>query len=287
MTFVGKVLVVVQLVLAICFMAFAGAVFTAETNWREKSKQLQADVEKARGDANTAVQQQQQRETELTAQLQALEQKVALVDGQLKQASDELSRTTQELQDARTAVDRQTAVANLSQEQATFRQEETQRQRERNQRLQEQINELLAKVREHEDALFARDLTIEAMQERQEGVIEQMSNYRQILLANNMSLNPEDYENLLDKMEPPPTVTGQVINTRISETSGVEFVLISLGQDDGFEKGHELSVYRGNDYLGKIKLTSVYPDKAVGTVIPSSRLRNGQIQKGDNVTPKL
>jgi archaellum component FlaC len=287
MTFVGKVLVVVQLVLAICFMAFAGAVYTAETNWREKSKQLQADVEKARGDANTAVQQQQQRETEMTAQLQALEQRVALVDGQLKTASDQLNRTTQELQDARTAVDRQTAVANLSQEQATFRQEETQRQRERNQRLQEQINELLAKVRENEDALFARDLTIEAMQERQEEVIAQMATYRQILLANNMSLKPEDYENLVAKMDPPPPVTGQVIRTEVSKTSGVEFVLISLGKDDGFEKGHELSVFRGNNYLGKIKLTSVYPDRAVGTVIPSSRPRNGQIQKGDNVSPKL
>lgn len=286
MTFVGKILVVVQLVLAICFMAFAGAVFTAETNWHQKYDQSQADLRKAQDDANTALQQQQQRETEMTAQLKELEQKVALLDGQFKEASDQLSRTTQELQDARTAVDTQTAAANLAQEQATFRQEETLRQRERNQRLQEQINQLLAKVRDNEDALFARDLTIEDMQKRHEDVIAQMSTYRQILLANDMSLKPEDYQNL-GEIEPPPTVTGQVLNTRVSETSGTEFVLISLGQDDGFEKGHELSVYRGNDYLGKIKLTSVYPDKAVGTVIPSSRPRNGQIQKGDNVTPKL
>jgi hypothetical protein len=268
-------------------MAFAGAVFTAETNWREKSKQLQADLEKARGDANTAVQQQQQEKTQMTAQLQELQQKVALIDGQLKERTDQLSRTNQELEAARTAVDTQTAAANLAQEQATFRQEETLRQRERNQRLQEQINQLLAKVREGEDALFAQNLTIESMQERQEDVIAQMTTYRDILRANNMSLNPEDYQNLVSATEPPPTVTGQVLNTRVSETSGTEFVLISLGKDDGFEKGHELSVYRGNDYLGKIKLTSVYPDKAVGTVIPSSRPRNGQIQKGDNVTPKL
>ncbi|MBA3312478.1 MAG: hypothetical protein M3552_09555 [Planctomycetota bacterium] len=287
MTFVGKLLVVVQLVLAVCFMAFAGAVFTAETNWRDKATQLQVDVQKARDDANAATAQQQQLQTDLGGQVEQLGQKVALLDGQLKQTSDQLSRTQQELQDARTAVDRQTAVANLSQEQATFRQEETTRQRERNQRLQEQINELLAKVREGEDALFARDLTIESMQARQEDVIEQMGTYRQILLANNMSLRPEDYENLVAAAEPPPRVTGQVLDTRISKTSGTEFVVISLGKDDGFEKGHTLSVYRGNNYLGKIKLTSVEPDKAVGTVIPSSRPRNGQIQKGDNVTPKL
>src|SRR5918993_1446904 len=98
MTFVGKVLVVVQLVLAICFMAFAGAVYTAQDNWRQKYDQSQVELKKAQGDANTAVQQEQQRETEMTAQLQELQQKVALIDGQLKQTSDQLGRTTQELQ---------------------------------------------------------------------------------------------------------------------------------------------------------------------------------------------
>ena len=50
MTFVGKILVVFQLVLSICFMAFAGAVFTAQTNWKVKADTAQKDLEKARGE---------------------------------------------------------------------------------------------------------------------------------------------------------------------------------------------------------------------------------------------
>ena len=34
MTFVGKLLVIIQLVLSICFMALAGAVFTRHTQWQ-------------------------------------------------------------------------------------------------------------------------------------------------------------------------------------------------------------------------------------------------------------
>ena len=34
MTFVGKVLVIVQVVLSLCFMAFAGAVYTVQQNWK-------------------------------------------------------------------------------------------------------------------------------------------------------------------------------------------------------------------------------------------------------------
>ena len=51
MTFVGKVLVVVQVVLSVCFMAFAAAVYTTPNNWKlqheqlvEKSTQTEADL---------------------------------------------------------------------------------------------------------------------------------------------------------------------------------------------------------------------------------------------------
>ena len=64
MTTVGKILVVLHLVLSIVFMAFAGAVFTAQTNWKlaEKAaltklakaestiKEVQAESEKLKSD---------------------------------------------------------------------------------------------------------------------------------------------------------------------------------------------------------------------------------------------
>ena len=36
MSFVGKILVVVQLVLSVLFMALAGAVFSVHQNWKDK-----------------------------------------------------------------------------------------------------------------------------------------------------------------------------------------------------------------------------------------------------------
>jgi hypothetical protein len=76
-----------------------------------------------------------------------------------------------------------------------------------------------------------------------------------------------------------------VLNTQASPTSGSEFVEVSLGSDDGFKKYDTLVVYRGSDYLGKIELTDVHPDRSVGRV--TYRTRNGTIKKGDHVTPKL
>jgi hypothetical protein len=285
MTFVGKVLVVVQLVLAVCFMAFAGAVYTAQENWREKAKTEQANAQKAQQAASAADQELQKTKTDLGGQINDLKQQFALLQGKFNETDAQLKRTAQELQDARTAVDRQTAVANLAEEAATARQEETLRQRERNERLQNQINDLLAKSRGLEDTLFSKNLQIEQMEGRQNRMIDQLAQYRQMIIALNGSPNPEDYRDLQKVSEPPPKVDGLVLNTQASPTSGSEFVEVSLGSDDGFKKYDTLVVYRGSDYLGKIELTDVHPDRSVGRV--TYRTRNGTIKKGDHVTPKL
>ena len=285
MTFVGKIFVVVQLVLTICFMAWAGAVYTAETNWREKAQSLTDQKAQAQAELAKANQALQEQETAATTEINKLKEQVALLDGQSKTASEQLARVQKELEDARAAVDRQTALATIAQEQADFRKEETLRQRDRNERLQTQINELLAQVRGLEDTIFAKDNSIANMQTRHEDVLADLSTYRKILLSQGMSLNPEDYNELGGVGEPPPAVVGQVLDTQVSQATGTEFVAVSLGSDDGFKKGHELTVYREGDYLGKIKLTSVDADKSVGHLIPSSRPRNGTIQKGDNVRP--
>lgn len=285
MTFVGKILVVLQLVLSICFMAFAGAVYSTQTNWRQKAEDNQKDADSQRQMASQAAAELETTKNTLGAQVNTLTQEKAVADGKIAQIGDQLQRTQQELQDARTAVDRQTAVANLAEEQATFRQEETLRQRERNERLQVQINELLTNVRGLEDSLFAKNLAIEAMEGRQQKLIAENAERRQMIISLGGSLNRDDYVGLDKQADPPPTVTGEILATQTSPTSRTEFVEVSLGSDDGFKKGDELFVYRGADFLGKVTLTDMHPDRAVGKV--TQRVRNGTIQKGDNVTPKL
>ena len=50
MTFVGKLLVVLQLVLTVCFMAFAGAVYSYHTNWQTESIKLRGELKKSADD---------------------------------------------------------------------------------------------------------------------------------------------------------------------------------------------------------------------------------------------
>jgi len=91
---------------------------------------------------------------------------------------------------------------------------------------------------------------------------------------------------------PPPEVQGLVLDAKQNTRSGVEWIEVSIGSNDGLKEGHELHVYRFGDgngkkakYLGRIKLVLLTADKAVGTVI--DKAKNGVIERGDNVTTKL
>lgn len=86
----------------------------------------------------------------------------------------------------------------------------------------------------------------------------------------------------LDKIvvEPEANSKGRILSVDLE----TEFVILNLGSKDGMEIGHVLSVYRGKDYLGDIKVTRVQPDMSAADLIPpfSSRI----VRKNDQVILK-
>jgi hypothetical protein len=84
----------------------------------------------------------------------------------------------------------------------------------------------------------------------------------------------------------PPRLDGVILASRATG-----YVEISLGSDDGLEKGHELDVYRvgptvaENKYLGKVRVVQTEPDKSVAQILPN--FKRGAIQKEDRVATRL
>ncbi len=64
---------------------------------------------------------------------------------------------------------------------------------------------------------------------------------------------------------------------------------ISIGSDDGLAVGQELYVFRIQpraEYIGKVRIVSVYPDQAVAEVIGNT-VSGKKIQEGDIVSSTL
>lgn len=289
MTFVGKVLIFVQVVLSVCFMAFAGAVVTVQTNWRVKAEQQvenlklkQQEVDVLQNDILNLTQKKEAEVNDANTQ-----RDLAIAD------KDEAERKAQtfedELNEVRIERHEYQVLAKLAGDESKMRRAEAVRQREINDKLHKQMDNIASLVTSLQDQLFNEEQTNKSVSVKHKRLLE---DYANIVKAARAAGYPTDPAVIAGIGDPPPDVNGLVLNARKGRQRGSEFVEISLGSDDGLLEGHTLFVFRTAErnngrgkFLGKIEIVFVTPDRAVGTVVLP--VKNGIIKKGDNVSTKL
>jgi len=285
MHFIGKMLVVVQLVLTLCFMALAGAVFTSEVVWREKFTQAEETIANRDRDYARLQQEKDKVIDDLKTERDNSANDARDKTQELNLARTEVDNLKQEINTLRTEVNTQTALANIAGDEAKIRREESLTQRRINERLGSTLNGQNARVLQQADELFNREVEQRGMTARYQELLEQVAVYRRVLAANGFDTDPKAYAR---EQAATPVVAGRVLETKKSAGGGRELVEVSIGSDDGVREGTVLYVYRAgqeNRFLGEIRLELVTPDKSVGVVI--SRAKNGVIESRDYVTTKL
>jgi uncharacterized protein YlxW (UPF0749 family) len=282
MTFLGKVLVVVHLVLSVLFMAFAGAVYTAQTNWRTSRDQLQKQLTDSRTQAQTEQQALQAQVADLQGQLAASQNDKTMWEGRAKGFEQENSRLETENKSLKTSLDGQRTVAELNSSEAEERSQEAQIQRARNMDLTKSRNELAAEVNRLRDQIFGLDLRLKDNAAKYDQLLRNYGVMRAYLASKEL---PTDPRVMAIETNPPPGVEGKILAARREEKGNRILVEISLGQDDGLINGHMMTVSRGDKFLGRIRLEDVRPERSVGVVVETAP--NSVIQVEDHVTTKF
>jgi chromosome segregation ATPase len=283
MTTVGKILVVLHLVLSIIFMAFAGAVFTAQKNWRNTA----LAHEKSLKASQTKLQNLQAEHDRDMAAAKTRDEKAAddiqKLTNDKSQLTTEVLTLTGENEKLQLANDKITDQAGLAAVEADERTAEAKIQRDRNAVAYKTRQELNEKLHDVEDKLFAKEQEMQVLIERHERVLKEMQTIKIWLGSKGL---PTDPKAMVAQTTPPPPVEGLVVNYLKEKKGTTELVEVSLGSDDGLSVGHKMTVFnREGRYLGQIRLTLVNADSAVGIV--TEKAKNIVIQKGDNVTTKL
>ena len=285
MTFVGKVLVFVQLTLSLLFMAFAGAVYSVHNDWKSNYEKTKTQLATAQTDLQNERQGHETTKTDLQTQLETARQEAETQAATARALEARVAELDNRVASLTTERNQLQASARIAEKESLARREESMKLRDQNRVLHASLNEADAKVRNLEDQVYNKDLAIAQMDTKHKGILEQMAQLERIIRLNNLDTDPTIYQGLQD---PPPDVTGLVLNKRPGQTGRSDLVEISLGSDDGLSRGHSLYVYRNQGegkYLGRINIVYVEPDRAVGAVMEKSR--NGVIEKGDHVTSKL
>ncbi|MFZ5829317.1 MAG: hypothetical protein ACOY3P_04480 [Planctomycetota bacterium] len=287
MNLVGKIFTVMILVVSLVLASFAVAVYATHKNWRLAVDNPTASPEHPLG--------LKQRLEQVQTELQDLEAKREILAGELEKEkaaradvrakletevnrlrdqAQQLEDANQKIEAARTATVTQleTALADLghvSEERNQLRTsiDQALQDREKHQtqvvRLTEQVHQLnleLTRLKSLNDTLaadFARAQKV---------------------------LQHFDLSKDMDISGTPPVVEGVVI-----ATPGNGVVEISIGEDDGLQRGHRLEVYRSNgnttNYVGRIEIVRTYPERSVARILPEFQKAN--VLEGDLVASKL
>ena len=267
----GKIFVFAVMVMSVVFMSFAIAIFSSHTNWQKESERLQTELEQVTAEREA-------KESELTtlidqnaASKKDQEQVVKKLETALQQKDAELASLKKK---------REVDLSNLDKDIAELSEAKDERDAadELVGKLREEINGLQSKLKKsvNDGASLAAELhqsesELAMATERKKQLEQQVANARVVLQQNGLSLT---------RPETVIPVVGGVITAVANDLAEV-----SIGSDDGLQAGHELEVFRADEYLGRLRVVSVKPDRAVVRVLKD--FARGIVQQGDRVATRL
>jgi hypothetical protein len=282
MTLLGKIFTVLILIMSVLFMSFSIMVFATHQNWQKlvdnpspKGKeplglnQQINNAELANGELEKKL-----KEAQLALKREQVARRFVLAS--LQSQLDLATKDQTSLEEKVRTMDVKTRNAQTAMETA----------QENNKGLVKEVKNLREQVvgtQQSSDKYFASSLKLTdeinqlrgveiRLKEVQGKLVTQVGRMSNVLTKNGLT-------EFSDVTAIPPVIDGVV--TQVSS----DIIQISIGWDDGLRKDHELDVYRGKSYLGRIKVRETRPNSAVGEIIPA--YRKGTIKQGDRVATKI
>jgi hypothetical protein len=271
-------------IMSLVFMSFAVALYSTHTNWRDEimrsreqikpGQQLgyKAQLDQAKTERNNLSAEITKLQAEVAASEAARDQVVAKIQTALEEKNKDLEVLRKE-KEAR-ELEREKAQAELAaarlELEAASKVVADLRAEVRSQ--QDKVDEQVDRAAKIASELHEKESFLAIASERKAQLEKQVANARLLLQQSGLSIDNLPRDSV-------PKIDGVVTN--VVDDS----IELSLGGDDGLQMGHELDVYRNDQYLGRVRVVSIKPDKAVAVVI--REFVRGVIQRGDKVATRL
>ncbi len=207
---------------------------------------------------------------EKAAKIQALAKAEAVIQtlsSQYKNAEDQLKAKESALATATATLQAtQANLSNLTGEVKKLRDEVADAQRE--------TDDQIKKATSLTDKLAIATGQLATLKERNEQLATDVNNAKMLLKGAGTGVN----------IESPVDASTVKVSGLIAAVSHTK-VELSIGTDDGVRVGQQLDVYRGDKYVGRVKIIDTRPDNSVGAIL--TEYQQLPIQRGDNVASHL
>ena len=281
MTLLGKILTVLIFIMSIVFMSLSLMVFATHKNWKnvvsnttpgqtqglvQQLEKKTSEVENLNNQLGRLKDQYASEQVARTYALSALSTKLTQLEQQLQQRETELTN----LQGAHTE---QTAALQTLETNNNRLLEEVAKLRDSVRVAQNDRDIQFLKVVELTDQLNVAIGLERSLKEKREQLVDQVAQMKRVMDSAGLTIH-------VDTDAIPPKVDGVVL-----AIGGKDLLEISLGSDAGVKEGHQMEVYRGTTYLGRVVVVKTEPNRAVARILPE--FRKGSIKKDDRVTTRL
>lgn len=284
MDILGKIFVFAIFIMSLVFMSFSVAIYATHTNWREEITRTAAEAGPGKPVGYQAQLKQAKEERDrLTTQINDLVRKVseselvrdqviAQVQSALKEKNEELSKLQTAEAENEKNLQEATKQRDESVQQLTKLSGEIEELRGRIQEEQSKVDAAVKRSSSLADELHQKQAFLQIADERRKQLEEQVANARELLKAAGLDPNAVPADQL-------PALEGSV------SAVGQDMVEISLGGHDGLRKNIDLEVYRDAEYVGRVRVIDVMPDKAFAR--PIKDYMKDAIRRGDRVATRL
>ncbi len=276
MTLLGRIFTGLIFILSILFFAFAIAVNASHVNYRELVKNPTTGYEARVKAAETKNRQLttllEDTKSDLAIEQAARRSALGALQTQIDQREAELASQEAELTKLLAAHTNLVATEQQTQQDLSARTQDNELLRKQNVEAFEDRNQLFARMTKAIDDYNRLQGMYQALDERRQQLASDYTSAKEKLDI--LGIKP-------NAVYPgAPAANGKVVAV---STNGL--VEVSLGKDAGIYEGVTLEVHRSGQYLGRLKVTRVAPDRSVAEILTG--FQTGYIREGDRVDTKL
>lgn len=286
MTFIGKLLIVVNLVFTVCIAMFAAGVHTVQTNWKSSYEATLKNYEDSEENLRQLKNRVQTIQDEHKKELNQLNAEVTRWQKKYEEDLKSFDQVTAQVGSLTNALDRERAKNKLLTTENGQLDQRLKVFAAALKNLHAKQDDLLKEIAQLMDSKHELERQKQQIQKAHGQLVWQYVAAIKKLRSEGITFDPERDAKLTVKPKPAEGLVTAVIPGSREKATLIE---ISVGKDDGVAEGQLLYVYRlskdDTRYLGRIEVVYVTADKAVGTVVDDPK--NGAIQKGDYVSEKL
>ncbi|MDR0338217.1 MAG: hypothetical protein LBI18_14135 [Planctomycetaceae bacterium] len=256
-------------------MAFSVAIYATHTNWKKRTDDLNALLKESETQKKQLADSKDDMVREFNEELSKRRAVIANLETKVEEITKENKQYKEELTQLNEEKEQGIASVKLSHESM--------------QSLRAEVDGLRKDLRKAQEDWAKLNTDLVSKTDEAHNLALQLTNYRSV--GEKLLQDYRDAVDVLKKhgLQPRPELyTGippKGIQGTVTEVRPKGWLEISIGEDSGLIRGHELDVVRNIDgrssYIGKIKVERTEADRAVATILPE--FRRGTVQRGDSV----